>query len=97
MENYDICRRYGLYDGSIKNQALTPLYGSNIEDRLDNLIEIGLLNGKNISLDFFSSYAKRYPSAIVTMDQNNIMDAENTRNQVYKHLKEEIDQAKASI
>ncbi len=73
VENYDICRRYGLYDGSIKNQALTPLYGSNIEDRLDNLIEIGLLNGKNISLDFFSNYTKRYPSAIVTMDQNNIM------------------------
>lgn len=73
VENYDICRRYGLYDGSVKNQALTPLYGCNIEDRLDNLIEIGLLNGKNISLDFFSSYAKRYPSAIVTMDQNNIM------------------------
>ena len=73
VENYNICRRYGLYDGSVKNQALTPLYGSNIEDRLDNLIEIGLLNGKNISLDFFSSYAKRYPSAIVTMDQNNIM------------------------
>ena len=73
VENYDICRRYGLYDGSIKNQAVTPLYGSNIEDRLDNLIEIGLLNGKNISFDFFSSYAKRYPSSIVTMDQNNIM------------------------
>lgn len=73
VENYDICRRYGLYDGSIKNQAVTPLYESNIEDRLDNLIEIGLLNGKNISFDFFSSYAKRYSSSIVTMDQNNIM------------------------
>lgn len=73
VENYDICRCYGLYDGSIKNQAVTPLYRSNIEDRLDNLIEIGLLNGKNISFDFFSSYAKRYSSSIVTMDQNNIM------------------------
>ena len=73
MENYDICRRYGLYDGSVKNQALTPLYGSNIEDRLDNMIEIGLLNGKNISSDFFSSYAKRYPSSIVSMDQSEIM------------------------
>ena len=31
------------------------------------------------------------------MDQNNIADAENTRNQVYQHLKEEIDQTKASI
>ena len=31
------------------------------------------------------------------MDQNNIIDAENTRNDVYSHLKSEIDQAKASI
>ena len=31
------------------------------------------------------------------MDQNNIADAENTRNQVYQHLKEEIDQTKATI
>ena len=31
------------------------------------------------------------------MDQNNIIDAENTRNDVYAHLKSEIDQAKASI
>ena len=33
-----------------------------------------------------------------TMDhQNNIIDAENTRNDVYAHLKSEIDQAKACI
>ena len=32
-----------------------------------------------------------------TMDQNNIIDAENTRNDVYAHLKSEIDQTKASI
>ena len=31
------------------------------------------------------------------MDQNNIIDAENTRNDVYAHLKSEIDSAKASI
>lgn len=73
VDNYDICRRYGLYDGTVKNQALTPLYGSNIEERLDNLIEVGLLNGKNISSEFYSGYVKRYPSSIVTMDQNNVM------------------------
>ena len=32
-----------------------------------------------------------------TMDQNNNIDAENTRKDVYAHLKSEIDQAKASI
>lgn len=31
------------------------------------------------------------------MDQYNIMDAENTRNQVYDHLRGEIEAAKASI
>ena len=31
------------------------------------------------------------------MDQQNIADAENTRNEVYSHLKQEIDQAKSTI
>ena len=31
------------------------------------------------------------------MDQQNIADAENTRNEVYSHLKQEIDQARCTI
>ena len=34
---------------------------------------------------------------LLLFDQNNIIDAEKTRNDVYAHLKSEIDQAKASI
>lgn len=73
VSNYNICRKYGLYDGKVKNQVLTPLYGSNIEERLDNLVELGLLNGKNLSQSIYGDYVLRYPSSIVTIDQNHIM------------------------
>lgn len=72
VQNYEICRNYGLYQDHEHLESITPLYGSSITTKIDSLIEAGLFNCDKIASPLYGNYGNRYPSAILKMDDTSI-------------------------
>ena len=66
LQNYELCRCYGLYQDKNSLTNISPLYGSCIEEKMDRLIEAGLFNCDGVSKNVYGRYVNRYPSSIVT-------------------------------
>ena len=66
LQNYELCRCYGLYQDKNSLTNISPLYGSCIEEKMDRLIEAGLFNCDGVSKNIYGRYVNRYPSSIVT-------------------------------
>lgn len=68
VQNYELCRSYGLYGDNSAHDNISPLYGSCIEEKMDSLIEAGLFNCDGVAKNVYGRYANRYPSAIIRTD-----------------------------
>lgn len=66
LQNYELCRSYGLYQDKNSLTNISPLYGSCIEEKMDRLIEAGLFNCDGVSKNVYGKYVNRYPSSIIT-------------------------------
>lgn len=66
LQNYELCRSYGLYQDKNSLTNISPLYGSCIEEKMDRLIEAGLFNCDGVSKNVYGRYVNRYPSSIIT-------------------------------
>ena len=66
LQNYELCRCYGLYQDKNSLTNISPLYGSCIEEKMDRLIEAGLFNCDGVSKNVYGRYVNRYPSSIIT-------------------------------
>lgn len=66
LQNYELCRSYGLYQDKNSLTNISPLYGSCIEEKMDRLIEVGLFNCDGVSKNVYGRYVNRYPSSIIT-------------------------------
>ena len=72
VQNYELCRSYGLYGDNSAHDNISPLYGSCIEEKMDSLIEAGLFNCDGVAKNVYGRYANRYPSAIIRTDDYTI-------------------------
>lgn len=67
VHNHELCEKYGLYGdaGELKGKkAVSPLYGSMIEEKMDTLIELGLFKGRGTE----GNYVSKYPSKVFAID-----------------------------
>lgn len=67
-ENYELLKLYGILDVNEPENFSTSAFAfSNIDDKCDKFIELGLLNGSDMVKYPYSNYIAKYPSAISFM------------------------------
>lgn len=72
VQNYEICKKYGLYQDESRLENISPLYGSCIDEKMDKLTEVGLFNCDGMASARYGRYANYYPSAITKTDDKSI-------------------------
>lgn len=72
VQNYELCKAYGLYQDEKHLENISPLYGSCIDEKMDKLTEVGLFNCNGVARMIHGRYANRYPSAITKTDDKTI-------------------------